>query len=92
MILVDTSIWVDHLRHKDVALSALLNAGRVLTHPCVIGELMLGGLRKDGEVIAALRELPPAVTATDEECRSSSIGAHSPAPVSAMSMPTFLPP
>lgn len=67
MILVDTSVWVDHLRHKDAALSALLNAGCVLTHPCVIGELMLGGLREGGEVIAALRELPRAVTAADEE-------------------------
>ena len=67
MILVDTSIWVDHLRRKDIALSALLNAGSVLTHPFVIGELMLGGLRKTGETFAALRELPRAVRAADEE-------------------------
>jgi predicted nucleic acid-binding protein len=67
MILVDTSIWVDHLRHDEATLSALLNAGRVLTHPFVIGELMLGGLRKSGAVVAALRELPRAVTAADEE-------------------------
>lgn len=67
MILVDTSIWIDHLRRKDAALGVLLNAGRVLTHPFVIGELMLGGLRHSGDVIAALQELPRAVTATDEE-------------------------
>ena len=67
MILVDTSIWVDHLRRTDAALRALLNAGRVLTHPFVIGELVLGGLRQGGDVVAALRELPRAVTAADEE-------------------------
>ena len=42
MILVDTSIWVDHLRSGNEALSALLNAGMVLMHPFVAGELALG--------------------------------------------------
>ena len=38
MILVDTSVWVDHLRHGDVGLTRLLNTGQVLTHRFVIGE------------------------------------------------------
>ena len=67
MILVDTSIWVDHLRRPDAALSALLNSGRVLMHPFVVGELLLGGLRSNGEVMAALQELPQAVAAADGE-------------------------
>ncbi len=46
VILVDTSIWVDHLRKSDAALAALLGQGRVLIHPFVIGELALGILRQ----------------------------------------------
>ena len=44
MILVDTSVWVDHLRFGDEALAGLLETGRVLVHPFVIGELALGNL------------------------------------------------
>ena len=41
MILVDTSVWVDHLRAADRALMRLLEAGEIVTHPFVIGELAL---------------------------------------------------
>lgn len=44
MILVDTSIWIDHLRAKDDDLVRLLTEGQVLTHPFVAGELALGNL------------------------------------------------
>ena len=67
MILVDTSIWVDHLRAGDAMLAALLDAGMVLTHPFVIGELALGNLRQRKAVLAALSDLPLAVVATDAE-------------------------
>jgi len=44
VILVDTSIWIDHLHHSDPGLVALLNRNDVLTHPMVVGELALGSL------------------------------------------------
>jgi predicted nucleic acid-binding protein len=67
VILVDTSVWVDHLRVGDKALSSLLDAGMVLAHPFVIGELALGNLRQRGIVLSALSNLPHASVATDAE-------------------------
>lgn len=67
MILVDTSIWVDHLRAGDVVLTGLLEVGRVLAHPAMVGEVALGSLRQRTIVLASLRALPQAVVATDEE-------------------------
>jgi predicted nucleic acid-binding protein len=67
VILVDTSIWVDHLRNSDSALAGLLETGRVLTHPFVIGELALGVLQQRKVILSALRNLPSATVATDDE-------------------------
>ena len=67
MILVDTSVWVDHFRRGDSTLSSLLDAGRVLSHPFVIGELALGGLRQREQVLGALKDLPQAQSASAEE-------------------------
>ena len=67
MTLVDTSVWVDHLRAGDMALAALLGAGMVLAHPFVIGELALGNLRQREIVLEALADLPHARVATDAE-------------------------
>lgn len=67
MILVDTSIWVDHLRGGDPLLTQLLNSSRVLSHPWVIGELALGRLVQRGELLTLLASLPLAVVATAEE-------------------------
>ncbi|MDA8163796.1 MAG: type II toxin-antitoxin system VapC family toxin [Desulfobacteraceae bacterium] len=67
MILVDTSVWIDHLRAGDDGLAALLAGNRVLTHPFVIGELACGNLRNRGEVLGLARKLPRVVAATDEE-------------------------
>jgi len=67
MILVDTSVWVDHLRTGDAALAALLNGSRVLMHPFVLGELACGNLRNRGEVLALLKDLPQATVARDKE-------------------------
>lgn len=67
MILVDTSVWVDHLRAGDKALAELLEAGMVLAHPFVIGELALGDLRQREVVLSALADLPQAGVATDRE-------------------------
>ena len=67
MILVDTSVWVDHLRAGDEKLARALEEGRVLTHPFVIGEISLGNLRQRDVVINALLDLPQAKAATDRE-------------------------
>lgn len=67
MILVDTSVWVDHLRVGDAQLSTLLNSSRVLMHPFIVGELACGNLSNRAEVLGLLAQLPRAVLATDEE-------------------------
>jgi predicted nucleic acid-binding protein len=67
VILVDTSVWVDHLRATDETLAGLLNAGMVLAHPFVIGELALGTLAQRQTVLTALSDLPQATVATDQE-------------------------
>lgn len=67
MILVDTSVWIDHLRQGDVELTRLLNEGRVLTHRFVIGELALGNLQNRNIVLGTLQNLPQATVASDEE-------------------------
>jgi predicted nucleic acid-binding protein len=67
MILVDTSVWIDHLREADSLLTSLLEACDVLAHPLVTGELAMGTLRKRGEFIALMGELPAAPEAGDTE-------------------------
>ena len=67
MILVDTSVWIDHLRKSEPALIAALEAGQVLMHPFVIGELACGTLSNRVELLSLLRDLPPAPVATDAE-------------------------
>jgi predicted nucleic acid-binding protein len=67
VILVDTSIWVDHLRAGDDALADLLEAGRVLGHPWVTGEIALGDLVQRREVLRLLDGLPQAYVASIEE-------------------------
>lgn len=67
MILVDTSVWVDHLRSHSSQLAVLLEEGLVYTHPAVIGELACGHLRNRSEILAMLRQLPSFPVASDEE-------------------------
>jgi predicted nucleic acid-binding protein len=67
MILVDTSVWIDHLRSSDEALVQLLESGQVMAHPFVIGELALGNLQHRNEVLSALQNLPQALVATENE-------------------------
>ena len=67
MILVDTSVWVDHLRVGSEKLIALLNGGEVLGHPFVMGELALGNLRGRDIFLSALGALPQVVVASDQE-------------------------
>ena len=67
MVLVDTSVWIDHLRNGNEQLVKLLEAGRVLTHTMVIGELACGNLRNRQEILGLLRALPAAREATTPE-------------------------
>jgi hypothetical protein len=66
-VLVDTSVWVDHLRKGNQAFAAVLEEGRVLCHPLVIGELACGNLRNRDEILELLAALPQASSATFEE-------------------------
>jgi len=67
VILVDTSVWIDHLRSGEPALAAFLEGGQVLIHPFVLGELACGNLENRGEVLKLLGDLPASPTATDPE-------------------------
>ncbi|MGH8503315.1 MAG: type II toxin-antitoxin system VapC family toxin [Gammaproteobacteria bacterium] len=67
MILVDTSVWIDHLRGDEPRLVELLHTGRVLTHPFVIGELACGNLKNRETVLMLMRDLPFSPIASDEE-------------------------
>jgi len=70
VILVDTSVWVDHLRRDNPAVVKLLDAGRVLVHPFVIGEVALGQMRQRKVILAALADLPCVLVATEDEVMS----------------------
>jgi predicted nucleic acid-binding protein len=67
MVLVDTSVWVAHLREGAVGLDALLNEGHVLCHPFVIGELACGNLKNRVEILSLLQALPAAAHAEHDE-------------------------
>lgn len=67
MILVDTSVWVDHLRRGNVALAVLLEDARVACHSFVIGELACGALRNRRELLALLGRLPQGPEVSHDE-------------------------
>lgn len=67
MILVDTSIWIDHLRNGSPALAALLQKDFVCTHDFVIGELACGNLRNRAEVLGLMQSLPRLSVVTEAE-------------------------
>ena len=67
MILVDTSVWIDHLRAGSPELVGLLQDDQVLAHPWVTGELALGNLSGRRDILGLLRNLPQATVATDVE-------------------------
>ena len=67
MVLVDTSVWVDHLRRGSRRLAALLEDAQVLVHPFVIGELACGRLSDPDEILGLMAALPAAEEATHDE-------------------------
>ena len=67
MVLVDTSVWIAHFRKGSPGLVHLLDEGRVVCHPFVVGELACGNLRNRREILALLRTLRTCQAATHEE-------------------------
>lgn len=67
MTLVDTSVWIDHLRRGNHRFATLLEAGTVTCHPFVIGEIACGSLRNRREILDLMGRLPAASVATHEE-------------------------
>jgi predicted nucleic acid-binding protein len=67
MILVDTSVWIDHFQKKDTRLVTLLEKESVLVHPFIIGELACGNIKNRDEILKLLNALPQITTANFEE-------------------------
>jgi predicted nucleic acid-binding protein len=67
MVLVDTSVWVSHLRKGNRELAALLSDGDVACHPFIVGELACGNLKNRAEILSLLQALPMATQAEHEE-------------------------
>lgn len=67
MVLVDTSVWVVHLREGNIDLERLLNEGDVVCHPFIAGELACGNLKNRTEILSLLQALPTATQAEHEE-------------------------
>lgn len=67
MILVDTSVWVDHLRYGDKTLAHALTHGQVYIHPMIIGELVCGHLQNRQQLICLWKNLPVVTQASHHE-------------------------
>ena len=67
MILVDTSVWIDHLRKGDEILVSLLNSSQVSTHPFIIGELACGNLKNRDTFLSLIKNLPSTPLVRDDE-------------------------
>ena len=67
MLLVDTSVWIEHLRSGTAGLEQLLNNGQVACHPFIIGELACGNLKNRSHILSLLNTLPSAQLAEHEE-------------------------
>jgi len=67
VILVDTSVWIRHLRDNDDALGDLLSRRKVLMHPMIVGEMACGSLRNRGGILDGMRTMPAAPVVSDDE-------------------------
>lgn len=67
MILIDTSVWVDHLRRGDPRLVDLLERSIVIMHPFVVGEIACGSLHDRASIVELLQDLPAAAVAEGDE-------------------------
>jgi hypothetical protein len=67
VVIVDTSIWVNHLRRGSRHLEELLLDARVVCHPFIVGELVCGNLNNRDEFLSLLQSLPMAPTVVLDE-------------------------
>lgn len=67
MILVDTSVWIDHLRYGDTMLAELLKQNEILMHPMVLGELACGNLQNRSQLLLLWMNLPQVKQASHQE-------------------------
>ena len=67
MILVDTSVWIDHLRSGDENLTSLLESSQVLMHPFILAEIACGNLANRQPLLSLLAHLPSCTAALDTE-------------------------
>jgi len=67
MVLVDTSVWVEHFRRGEIGLDALLTQGQVVCHPFVVGELACGNLKNRFQILSLISALPTALVAEHDE-------------------------
>jgi predicted nucleic acid-binding protein len=67
MVLADTSIWIEHFRHRAPTLAAHLAEGLVLMHPFISGELACGNLKNRAVILSDLNALPPSRLASNAE-------------------------
>jgi len=67
MVLVDTSVWVAHLRQGNSDLEILLNNSEVICHKFIIGELACGNIKNRAEILSLLNALPKATQAKHDE-------------------------
>ena len=70
MVLVDTSVWVEHFRQTNKELSELLRQIQAITHPFVVGELACGNLKNRKQILSLFADLPQAEIAEHEEVLS----------------------
>lgn len=67
MVLVDTSVWIDHLRSREPEMASLEDGRQIFMHPMVVGELACGNLANRNDVLRYLSRLPRILLATDDE-------------------------
>lgn len=67
MILIDASVWIDHIRSAESVILELVNARKVLCHPFVIGEIAMGQFRNRRVFLGDLGKLKTAEVADDDE-------------------------
>jgi len=69
VILVDSSVWIDHFRKSNRQLAALLESEQVAMHPFVLGEIACGNLQNRNEILKLMDALPSVQPAEDDEVR-----------------------
>jgi predicted nucleic acid-binding protein len=67
MVLVDTSVWIDHFNRTDKPLQLLLHDGEAAVHPFILGELACGNFKKRREIVRLLNDIPCIERVSDEE-------------------------